>query len=117
MPDGGLISESMTCSVSDDGKAKANATATIDAKNVARIYIRTIGFIAVLASEFFCAIAFMTSTKTRIGATPFKARTNNFPRIATAGIDCGAKHAIKIPIIRPMMISLISATSWYFRPS
>ena len=69
-----------------------------------------------LASAFFCAMAFMTSTNTKIGATPFSALTKRLPRIETTGTTAGIVSAIMIPMIRPIAISFIKAVSSYFLP-
>ena len=116
MPDGGAILASAICRCSVVGKRKEAETATRDAKNVPTTYSPTMGFMASLASAFFWAMAFMTKTKTRTGATPFRALTKRSPKMATTGTRAGAVSAMMIPMRRPMAMSLMRAVSSYFFP-
>ena len=56
-------------------------------------------------------MAFITSTKTKIGATPFNALTNNLPKTAMTGTTAGTNNAKMIPITKPTAINFIRAVS------
>jgi len=110
IPEGGVIEVSAICKLKVVGNKNDAETATNDAQKVPMTYKIIIGFIVELDSDF-CESAFITKTKTKIGATPFKALTNNLPKTATTGITLGTNNAKIIPITRPMAINFIKAVS------
>ena len=109
MPLGGLISALATFRSSVDGKRNDRDTPTREAQNVPNIYRMMTGFMLASPSDFFCAMAFMTRKKTRIGATPFSARTKRSPKIVTAGTADGTNRASRMPMTRPTAICLMRA--------
>ena len=110
MPEGGVISASVICNTNLVGNMNEAATATNEAQKVANIYSIIIGFI-ILADSAFWLSAFMTSTKTKIGATPLSALTNNLPKTEITGTTEDTNNAKIIPITRPIAINFISAVS------
>jgi len=53
---------------------------------------------------FWLAMEDITRTNTRIGATDFKAETNNWPSRAIECAASGAKRPSKIPATKPITI-------------
>ena len=103
-PCGGLWVAPARSSVSWVGNRKLKITATMAALKVPTRYRPIMGFKLVSLSAFWLAMDEATSTNTRIGATAFRARTNNFPSIVSNLAVSGAATAKTTPRIMATMI-------------
>src|SRR5690625_1024569 len=104
IPLGGAISCASVFNVKVVGKMKLTITAMNPAKNVLMTY-KTMTFLTVVAFPLiWAAIALMTNTNTKIGATAFNAPTNKSPNIAIPLNVSGNNNANMSPITIPKII-------------